>query len=92
MCILRIVSYTESNPLRFLHHIMTFYCCLSQEEIKNLSTKLETVEKTGSDFERECVKMRMDNEKLNQNLQDCEDKIQTETDKMRSALADLDSV
>lgn len=57
-----------------------------------MTTKFDTVEKNGSDFERECVKMRMDGEKLERTYQEIQDRIQSEQDNLRASLADLDGV
>ena len=68
------------------------YDVILQNQIKNLTDKLEAAEAAAADHEREANKLRMDNDSLEKNLAQAEEKFKAMQDSLRSAMADLNNV
>jgi len=63
-----------------------------QAQVKSLGDKLESAETSAADHEREAIKLRMDNEKLEKDLAEAIEKLKAMQENLHSAIADLNNV
>lgn len=66
--------------------------CRLQAQIKAVSDKVDANELLATDYERQCNKLRLDNEKLSKDCDAAEEKLTSMTESLASAMADLNDV
>lgn len=75
----------------YCHSIINSSCCF-QATIKQLTEKLQSLEYTSSDYERQCNKMRLDNEKLEKDISEATEKYEQMEQQVMQCLQELSDI